>query len=229
VTKRRRTLLQRLGERILLFLVPFFAYGLFQFVRLTMRSEEINTEVLKPFCKKNDEEPVIIAYWHGRLLVTPFLTLKRRVTTLVSRHRDGELISRAGRFFPIEFIRGSTTRGGPQALRELVKAIQRGSHVAITPDGPRGPRHLVQSGVIMLALRTGRPIVPVTFNVSKKKVFKSWDRFLFPYPFCRAVVVWGEPIWVGPGKGRAGIEDKRKTLEIGLNRITTQADHYFDQ
>ena len=81
----------------------------------------------------------------------------------------------------------------------------------------------------MLASRTGRPIVPLTFGASKKKIFNSWDRFLFPYPFSRGVFIWGDPIWVDPGEGQAVVEENRKTLESRLNHITTQADHYFDR
>jgi lysophospholipid acyltransferase (LPLAT)-like uncharacterized protein len=229
VAKRPRTLLERLGDRILLFLIPYFTYGLLQFLRLTLRIKQINTEVQQPFITDDDEEPAILAFWHGRLLMMPLLCRKRRITMLISRHRDGELISRAVRFFPVDSVRGSTTRGGTRALRGLVRALKGGSHVAITPDGPRGPRNRAQRGAIMLASGTGRPIFPVTFGASKKKIFNSWDRFLLPYPFSRGVFIWGEPIWVGARDDEAGIEEKRKTLEARLNQITAEADHYFDQ
>jgi lysophospholipid acyltransferase (LPLAT)-like uncharacterized protein len=210
-------------------LIPFFAFGLIHFIRLTMRIDEVNLKVHEPFLRDGDEEPVIDAFWHSRLLMMPLLCRRRRrVTILISRHRDGELIDRAIRFFPIDSVRGSTTRGGTRALRELVRDLEGGSHVAITPDGPRGPRNRVQEGVILLASKTGRAIVPVTFNASRKKVFNSWDRFLLPYPFSRGVFVWGEPIWVAPGESEAGFEEKRRTLETRLNDITAQADRYFD-
>jgi hypothetical protein len=192
-----------------------------------MRIDEINGEVREPFLKDGDEEPVIVAFWHSRLLMMPLLRRRRGVTILISRHRDGELIDRAIKFFPIDSVRGSTTRGGARALRELVRALEGGSHVAVTPDGPRGPRNRVQPGVIRLASKTGRAIVPVTFNASRKKVFNSWDRFLLPYPFSRGVFVWGEPIWVVPEENEVGFEGKRSTLETRLNDITAQADRYF--
>ncbi len=229
MNKPRRTFRQKLGDRLLLFLIPYFSYGLIQFIRLTMRIEIVDSEVTEPFMKEEEEEPAIIAFWHSRLLMMPLLCRKNRITMLISRHRDGELISRAVRLFPIDSIRGSTTRGGVPALRGLVRALKMGSHVAITPDGPRGPRNVAQSGAVMLASRTGRPIVPVTFSASKKKLFNSWDRFLLPYPFSRGVFIWGEAIWVGPEENEIEIEEKRLTLESILNQITTRADHYFDQ
>ncbi|MBW2056097.1 MAG: lysophospholipid acyltransferase family protein [Deltaproteobacteria bacterium] len=229
MTKRRRGLLRKLGESITLFLIPFFSYGLFWLYRLTLRVETVNAQAISAFFGGNDEEPVIMAFWHGRLLVVPYLARKRRIAIMISRHRDGELINRAVRFFSIDSVRGSTTRGGIQALRGLIRALKRGSHVAITPDGPRGPRNRAQMGVIMLAAATGRPILPVTYGVSKGKTFKSWDRFLLPYPFCRGVLVWGEPIWVDPEEGQAGFEEKRKILEARLNEMTLEADSYFDR
>ncbi|NIQ38607.1 MAG: DUF374 domain-containing protein [Proteobacteria bacterium] len=227
--KRQKSLLQRSGERILLFLVPVIAYGLIRFLRLTMRIEIVNEEVTEPVIRNGLEDPVIIVFWHSRLLMMPLLVKKRRIAMLISRHRDGELISRAVRLFPVDSVRGSTTRGGSLALRGLVRAIKRGSHVAITPDGPRGPRNVVQPGVIMIASQTGRPIFPVTFSASRKKVFNSWDRFLFPYPFSRGVFIWGDPIWVRPQEGEIDIEKNRKNLETTLNRITAQADRYFNR
>ncbi len=229
MAKKRRSFLKRLGDRLVLFLVPFITYALIQFIRLTMRIEEVNSEVLKPFIRGNEEETCIVAFWHSRLLMMPLLCRKNRIAMLISRHRDGELISRAVRLFPIDSIRGSTTRGGARALRGLARAIKKGSHVAITPDGPRGPRNVAQGGAIMLASRTGRPILPVTFSASRKKIFNSWDRFLFPSPFSRGVFVWGEPIWVKPEENQAGMEEKRRILETRLNEITAQADHYFDR
>ncbi len=229
VTKRKRTVWQRLGERVLLFLIPFFAYGLIHFIRLTMRIEVVNDAVLKRFIKGDEEDSLIAAFWHSRLLMMPLFIRKKRFTMLISRHRDGELIRQAVRLFPIDAIRGSTTRGGGPALKRLVKALKHGSHVAITPDGPRGPRNVAQEGVIMLASWTGRPILPVAFSASRKKVFNSWDRFVFPYPFARGVFVYGEPIWVGSRGDRAGIEEKRRTLESTLNQITDQADRHFDR
>jgi len=229
VAKRRRSFFYRLSQQIILFVLPFFTYGLIHFLRVTMRIEEVNLQVPEQFIKGGEEETVILAFWHSRLLMMPLLCRKRRVTMLISRHRDGELIRRAVMLFPVDAARGSTTRGGLHALRQLVRALQRGSHVAVTPDGPRGPRNRVQDGVIILASVTGTPIVPVTFSASRRKTFNSWDRFVIPYPFSRGVFIWGEPTWVGPKAGGSGMEEKRRLLEMRLNQITEEADHYFDR
>ena len=110
----------------------------------------------------------------------------------------------------------------------MVKDYQNGFDIALTPDGPRGPRYQVQIGVIELAKLTGRPIVPCTFSASKRKIFKTWDRFLLPYPFAKGVFIWGEPIHVDANGDQAHFEERRTLLERRLNELTERADHYFD-
>ena len=110
----------------------------------------------------------------------------------------------------------------------MVRAIKNGSDMAIVPDGPRGPRHRLQLGVIELARRTGNPILPLTFSASKKKIFKTWDRFLLPYPFSKGVFVWGEPIYVDRDGERDYLEEMRLLVERRLNELTEEADRYFN-
>ncbi|MDD9859124.1 MAG: lysophospholipid acyltransferase family protein [Nitrospira sp.] len=113
--------------------------------------------------------PVIIAFWHGQQLMMPLAYRGREARILISQHRDGELVYRVMKQFGFGAVRGSTTRGGASALRQLIRAGRQGVDLVITPDGPRGPRHLVQPGVLVLAGATGMPIVPLTFACSKKK------------------------------------------------------------
>jgi lysophospholipid acyltransferase (LPLAT)-like uncharacterized protein len=109
----------------------------------------------------------------------------------------------------------------------MLKANQDGSDIALTPDGPKGPRYQAQIGVIELAKLTGRPIIPVTFSASRRKMFKTWDQFLLPCPFSKGVFIWGEPMDVDPKGDRAHLEERR-ILQRRLNELTERADHYFD-
>jgi hypothetical protein len=109
----------------------------------------------------------------------------------------------------------------------MVKA--HGSDIAIVPDGPRGPRHQVQIGVIELAKLTGRAVIPLTFSASKRKIFNTWDQFLLPYPFSKGVFIWGEPIYVDQNGDRTYLEEKRILLENRLKELTERADHYFNK
>jgi hypothetical protein len=125
---------------------------------------------------------VILAFWHSRQLMMPLTYRGKEVHVLISQHRDGELIARIVARFGIQSVRGSTTRGGVQALRQLIRLGRSGVDLAVTPDGPRGPRQVVQIGVVQLAQATGLPIVPVTFSCSKKKSSRAGIGSSFPIP-----------------------------------------------
>lgn len=112
---------------------------------------------------------IILACWHGRQLMIPLAYRGREIHILISQHRDGELIAQVLSRFGLHAVRGSSTRGGVAALRRLIALGRSGVDLAVTPDGPKGPRQVVQAGVIHLAKATGLPIVPVTFACSKKK------------------------------------------------------------
>lgn len=125
---------------------------------------------------------IILAFWHGRQLMMPFIYRGSEAHILISRHRDGELIHRIVARFGLKAVRGSTTRGGHAALRKLIRLGRSGVDLVVTPDGPRGPRHVAQMGVIHLAKATGLPILPCTFSCSKKNSLRagtaSWSRIL---------------------------------------------------
>ena len=124
-------------------------------------------------------KPIIIAFWHGRQLMMPLAYRGQAASILISQHRDGEIIARIMKYFGFGSIRGSSTRGGMQALHKLVAAGHEGQDLVITPDGPRGPVCRVQTGVMYLAKVTGFPIVPLTFACSKKKSFPVGINFKF--------------------------------------------------
>lgn len=214
----KKKLVSRLG--------PWLAYWTIKVLGRTMRFEEVSPEIPRSFWEKGI--PAIGAFWHGRLLMMPFVYKGKKLGFLVSPHRDGQIVGKALERFGFHPILGSTNKNGSSALKEMVKTIQNGSDIAIVPDGPRGPRHRVQFGVIELARRTGRPVVPISFSASKRKIFKTWDRFLLPYPFSKGVFIWGDPIHIDPNGDRVYLEERRIFLESRLNELTEQADHYFD-
>lgn len=123
--------------------------------------------------------PIIIAFWHGRQVMMPLAYRGTSASILISQHRDGEIIARAMTYFGFDAIRGSSSRGGFQAVRQLLKVACHGQDLIVTPDGPRGPACQVQPGVIYLAKVTGFPIVPLTFACSKKKSFQAGTGFNF--------------------------------------------------
>jgi hypothetical protein len=161
--------MSKFPDRILSRLIPWLGYGLLRVLRWTMRIEVVNAEA--PGAVWGDGRNVIAAFWHGRQLMMPFAYRGKRISVLISRHRDGELIARTVSLFGFHAARGSTTRGGASALKQLVRAARAGDDLGVTPDGPRGPRYQAQLGVVELAKLTQRPIVPLAFGASKKKIF----------------------------------------------------------
>jgi len=177
---------------------------------------------------KSHEGPLIGAIWHNRLGVA--MPVWRwwgkngaggRMAGLISASRDGALLARTFSYFGIKPIRGSSSRRGAQALLELTSALNDNYHVAITPDGPRGPKYKVQSGIISLAQITGIPIIPVGIYVHRKKRLSSWDAFQIPFPFTRCEAILGTPIHVPREASEEEHEQARMALEsalLALNR-----------
>ena len=170
-------------------------------------------------------KPLIIATWHGRLLMTPFgWRHSARSHVLVSAHRDGQLIARTLTHFKTRIVTGSTRRGGADALRKLHRLMQEGGAVGITPDGPRGPRMRVSPGIVQLARLSGAPIFPLAYSARPRRVLETWDRFILPLPFGRGVFLWGAPMTVPRDADEAAAEDARRMLEDRLNELTCRAD-----
>jgi lysophospholipid acyltransferase (LPLAT)-like uncharacterized protein len=168
--------------------------------------------------------PLIYAVWHGRLLLLPYLYGHRGARTLTSRSRDGELVANWIRRFGLDPVRGSSSRGGGEALRVLTRALRSGHEVVVVPDGPRGPREVLKPGVIALARLSGAPIVPVAVGASREWRLRSWDEFRIPRLFARCVVRFGEPIHVSRGARRTGEEAARKEVEAALRGLSWQVD-----
>ena len=175
--------------------------------------------------------PVIFAIWHNRLALSLMLYRRyilahlpdRRLAALVSASRDGGMLAHALRHFGVYPIRGSSSRRGAQAVLEMTTCAERGSDLAITPDGPRGPCYGVQDGVVAVAQLTGLPIVPVSFRVRWRYRFRSWDRFVVPLPFGRCEVRLAEVLRVPREASVTEREQYRAELERRL-RVITQDD-----
>ena len=172
-----------------------------------------------------DGKPFILCFWHGRLLMMPYCWPRNRtIHMLISQHRDGQIIARTVGHFGIRTVAGSSSKGGAQALRAMVKALKAGEWVGITPDGPRGPRMRASDGIVSLARLAGVPIIPATFGAARGRVLGSWDRFLVAWPFGRGVIVWGDPIEVPRDADATVLEAARQSVEDALNDISAEAD-----
>jgi lysophospholipid acyltransferase (LPLAT)-like uncharacterized protein len=174
--------------------------------------------------------PCIFAFWHGRMLMLPrqYRRVRGRRTRglhmLISRHGDGRLIALAVRLLGINSVAGSSTRGGSRAFLELIRCIQTGADVGITPDGPKGPRYECKEGVVALAQKTGVPIYPVSYSTTRKWQLRSWDGMIIPKPFSRGVLIIGEPILVG---SESDTGEARRKVQEALHEITERADRHW--
>ena len=173
------------------------------------------------------QQPFILCFWHGRLMMMPFSWRWSRpvpMRMLISSHRDGRLISSVVRFFGISTIAGSSSRDAVAAFRALLTLLKKGDCVGITPDGPRGPALSIKEGILKAAYLAQVPIVPVTFSTDRGKTLGSWDRFLLAKPFGRGVFVWGAPLYPPPRGEPLDVERFRDQLQQAMAAVTQQAD-----
>jgi hypothetical protein len=171
-----------------------------------------------------DKRPVIYSIWHNRLALCLVIFQRyiqrqqghRRMAAIVSASRDGGLLALILELFGVQPVRGSSSRRGAQALLELNTWAERGYDLAITPDGPRGPRYALQDGVTAIAQVTQMPIIPVAYYLSHKKCLNSWDRFQIPLPLSKVEVSIGSPMFITS----AATDAERNILRIELeNRM----------
>ena len=201
-------------------LLSFLAATYIRFVGLTSRIIWVNRVIREELEASGDG--FIYAFWHGRQVFLTYLHRHTPVHPLISQSSDGELIARVCRSFGMEPVRGSTSKGGTEALLQMRSLMDTGDQIAFTPDGPRGPLRQVQSGVLFVAQKTGRPIVPVAVGAKRHWLFKgSWDEFIVPKPFNRIAVIYGEGIHVSPADD---LKAKAHELEEALNSVSQEAD-----
>ena len=209
-------------------LIPFFSF----LVRLlflscrVVRLEGVENEK-KAIDMSGDR--VIYASWHQRLFY-PVHRLKRRtVRVMISQSRDGEYIARLVNCLGLKDVRVSSTRGGVDALKELVKSMRNGANGGMIPDGPTGPPRESKIGTIILGRMTGAPIIPISWGADRCWVFNSWDRFMIPKPFARISFCYGEPVIVPHSTSVPDMEEYRILLDERLNDITRRCDEVFGE
>ncbi len=211
-----------IADRLLLQTAPRLAAWIIGLLHRTLKPEVLGEDALVTLW--SEDRPVILSFWHDQL----FLMIKgyrgKGAKVLISASKDGELIARTMACFGVGAVRGSSTRGGRAAFRELVELGREPVDLVFTPDGPKGPRHEVKDGVVQLARLTGRPVVPMAFACSHGHRFGSWDRFLLPYPWGKAVYRFGTPLSFEQGES---VEAFRSRLQQAMDDNTRLAGDYL--
>lgn len=187
--------------RPLTFRTWFLARFIGTLVKLLCRSQRLTIEH-EDRCDQliRDHGGAIFVTWHGRTMIPIERFRNRGYFMLVSLSLDGDLISEILRFFRLRVIRGSTGRRGVMATREVLAALTEGGVLAFTPDGPRGPSGVAQSGLVYFAQRSGKPIIPTGIAAYPRWFTNSWDRYMIPKPFAKARWIYGEPIFIKEGE-----------------------------
>jgi lysophospholipid acyltransferase (LPLAT)-like uncharacterized protein len=180
-------------------------------------------------------EPFILLFWHQRIaMMSPGWqvlapkTVHRSPNMIISASKDGAFIAGVVKHFDIRYVKGSTKKGGAEALRLGVKYLRskdpRDNLVGITPDGPRGPSRRLQMGTVQLARLSGASVIVSGYSCRRHKLARSWDKFFIPLPFTRGITRWGTPIKVARNLDEDGLEAARLQLETALNDLTDTLD-----
>ncbi|MFH1753955.1 MAG: lysophospholipid acyltransferase family protein [Candidatus Omnitrophota bacterium] len=176
-------------------------------------------------------ENAIYAFWHNRMLLCFFFYrrfhLGKKMCVLADDSYAGEFVGRLMKDENVNFISHSIKDSAKKEYRDLIRDVKSGRNAWITPDGPRGPIYKVKSGVIRLAQKTGRPIIPVGFSANRMKMLGSWDRFILPFPFSQEIVILSEPIYVPSSATKDAREKMTTDLEVSINKVTQYADEYL--
>ncbi len=173
-------------------------------------------------CKKvwngfYDNKPRVVLFWHGKIAFMPFTFIKwgkkRQAKVISSEHKDGEIITRVISHFGIGTIRGSSSKGGIRAAIGAIKHLKSGGLLAITPDGPRGPRHSISNGSVLIPQKAGVDIQIIDYTADRYWQFKSWDGMILPKPFSTVTFTLSEPFSI---KG-LGLEEAKRLIAKKMN------------
>lgn len=206
-------------------LLANIAYLYIRFVYKTTKWQIIGQENIDELAHLKSGS--FIAFWHGRLLMIPNFAIKnKKFHVLSSRHRDGSLMKQVTSKFGFTTIWGSTGKGGARAVKDAMQILQSDHKnvLSITPDGPRGPKHIVAGNIVDIASKTKSPIFPLTYSTSNAKFLKSWDRFLLPKPFGKGCFICDKPIYFTGDESKEDKDIIKKQLQDQLNAITKKAD-----
>lgn len=201
-------------------------------VRGLVKTLRVETHALGDIAPPADRVPagrrMAIALWHESLILPAIGMGHPEVSVLISKHADGQMLASLIRSLGMGLVLGSTNRGGVEAVRRILAGNAGCRHLAVTVDGPRGPRRVAQPGIVYTASRCGMELLAVGVGYQKAWRAGSWDRFAVPRPGCRAKLLLGAPLAVPPDLGTAGLEQYRLWLQAELDRLDTAARRWAE-
>jgi len=213
-----------ISDKLLLNAAPWLASRMIRLIYRFLKTEYLGLENTHKLW--NRDENVILSFWHDQLFLMVAGYDGPGAKVMISSSKDGELIARTMSYFGVGTVRGSSTRGGKAAFREMLALANEKIDLVFTPDGPKGPRHEVKEGVVQLARLTKRPVVPMAFVCSHGHRFASWDRFLLPFPLGRGVFSFGEPVYYDKSES---LEDFRSAVQKAMEKNTAKAAEHLNR
>jgi len=185
-----------------------------QIIVLTCRVRWHNKEAFDAL--KKSEKPFVLSMWHNCCTIAAWVMRDSDITVMISDSKDGEYVSRLANSFGIPTIRGSSSSGSEKAIRAALRILARRKSIGITPDGPRGPRYKIKSGMLWFSASSGAPIVPLHIESTRQWVFNSWDKHSFPKPFSTIHIRFGDPLTI-----------ERDALEDDIERVTQDVEQHM--
>ena len=211
-------------ERFLIRAAELVFFSLIAIVGRTLRWEVEGADNLKTASR--DGSLPIYTFWHNRIFLGTYFFRNRRIVVMTSQSFDGEYIARFIQRFGYGAVRGSSTRGGVGAIVKMVRLARAGCHTGFSIDGPKGPRYVAKMGAVLLAKKTGNPILPFSLVAKRYLTIRSWDRLQIPLPFTRALVSIAPPIYVPKDADEEELQAKRDELQKALDECCSRGDEW---
>ncbi|GAB4367283.1 MAG: lysophospholipid acyltransferase family protein [Calditrichia bacterium] len=217
---------KKIRQKIILFLAQIVARPVLLLFRQTLRIRVVNRHHLEQVRKQR--KSFIFCLWHEYMILPLLVHDQQGMTVLVSQHFDGEIIARILKTFGLRTIRGSSTRGGTAAYKEMKRKMQTpGFEMVFTPDGPTGPRRQVKAGIVRLASELQAAIVPLSVSATRYRRLNSWDRLFLILPFSRCILLYGKPIYVPPINGAEDLKIQSKILSEKISQLDAEAEKWL--
>jgi lysophospholipid acyltransferase (LPLAT)-like uncharacterized protein len=216
--------LKKYKKRGLRLLGHYFLANIASTLCKSIKIIKINDEHIKKLEQQNKN--YVLAFWHGTMLIPWYLHSNRNFAALVSRSEDGDLLAKILEDWDYKVVRGSSSKGGEDALKIMVDQAKDNYSVAITPDGPRGPAYKIKPGAVVTSKKSKVPLVLAGIGFSKKKKLNSWDRFEVPYLFSKAKIIYSDPVYVDDTLTFDETSAMIQECESKLNKLQEQAAEF---
>lgn len=205
-------------KKVGVYAIIFIARLIFKTVKINYDNYDAAEKLIK------ENKNFTAAFWHGTMMAPWKIFSDKNFSALVSKSKDGEMLTKLLKRWKYKVARGSSADGGGEALKKMIELAAAGMSVAITPDGPKGPPHVFKPGAVITAKKTGMPLVLIGVGYSRKWIFKSWDKFEFPKFFCRINLCFSDPIYINNDLSYEATSNKISECELELNKLQQKAN-----